>query len=329
MAHLPKLDLGLPSYDSLFSTEEERQEANSEKVMTIPIDKITDFKEHPFHVTLDEDMAKLIDSIKENDMLMPALVRPKKDGSYEMISGHRRKFALSQLGRKEMNVIIRDLDDDQATILMVDSNIQRENIYPSERGYAYKMRLEAMKHQGKRVDINVDDVPVEYSKSTSTQVEQKSKNKYSVELLGEQLGLDRNQIRRFIRLTYLIEPLQEMVDGRHENEIKIAFNPAVELSYLTESEQYDLANAIVENQRTPSLAQCQEFKRLSHDGELTSEFIEDTLSEEKPNQREKLSFQMKEIDKYFPKDFTPGKKKDLMIHLLENWAKKRSREQER
>lgn len=329
VAHLPKLDLGLPSYDSLFSTEEERQEANSEKVMTIPIDKITDFKEHPFHVTMDEDMAKLIDSIKENDMLMPALVRPKKDGSYEMISGHRRKFALSQLGRKEMNVIIRDLDDDQATILMVDSNIQRENIYPSERGYAYKMRLEAMKHQGKRVDINVDDVPVEYSKSTSTQVEQKSKNKYSVELLGEQLGLDRNQIRRFIRLTYLIEPLQEMVDGRHENEIKIAFNPAVELSYLTESEQYDLANAIVENQRTPSLAQCQEFKRLSHDGELTSEFIEDTLSEEKPNQREKLSFQMKEIDKYFPKDFTPGKKKDLMIHLLENWAKKRSREQER
>lgn len=326
---MPKLDLGLPSYDSLFSTEEERQEANSEKVMTIPIDKITDFKEHPFHVTMDEDMAKLIDSIKENDMLMPALVRPKKDGTYEMISGHRRKFALSQLGRKEMNVIIRDLDDDQATILMVDSNIQRENIYPSERGYAYKMRLEAMKHQGKRVDINVDDVPVEYSKSTSTQVEQKSKNKYSVELLGEQLGLDRNQIRRFIRLTYLIEPLQEMVDGRHENEIKIAFNPAVELSYLTESEQYDLANAIVENQRTPSLAQCQEFKRLSHDGELTTEFIEDTLSEEKPNQREKLSFQMKEIDKYFPKDFTPGKKKDLMIHLLENWAKKRSREQER
>lgn len=329
VAHLPKLDLGLPSYDYLFSTEEERQEANSEKVMTIPIDKITDFKEHPFHVTMDEDMAKLIDSIKENDMLMPALVRPKKDGTYEMISGHRRKFALSQLGRKEMNVIIRDLDDDQATILMVDSNIQRENIYPSERGYAYKMRLEAMKHQGKRVDINVDDVPVEYSKSTSTQVEQKSKNKYSVELLGEQLGLDRNQIRRFIRLTYLIEPLQEMVDGRHENEIKIAFNPAVELSYLTESEQCDLANAIVENQRTPSLAQCQEFKRLSHDGELTSEFIEDTLSEEKPNQREKLSFQMKEIDKYFPKDFTPGKKKDFMIHLLENWAKKRSREQER
>ena len=330
VAHLPKLDLGLPSYDSLFSTEEERQEANSEKVMTIPIDKITDFKEHPFHVTMDEDMAKLIDSIKENDMLMPALVRPKKDGTYEMISGHRRKFALSQLGRKEMNVIIRDLDDDQATILMVDSNIQRENIYPSERGYAYKMRLEAMKHQGKAVDINYDDISIEYRKNTTcAQVGHKPVNKKSVEILADQLGESKNQVKRFIRLTYLIEPLQEMVDGRHENEIKIAFNPAVELSYLTESEQYDLANAIVENQRTPSLAQCQEFKRLSHDGELTSEFIEDTLSEEKPNQREKLSFQMKEIDKYFPKDFTPGKKKDLMIHLLENWAKKRSREQER
>lgn len=326
---MPKLDLGLPTYDSLFSTEEERQDASAEKVTTIPIDKITDFKAHPFHVAMDEDMAKLIDSIKENDMLMPALVRPKEDGTYEMISGHRRKFALSQLGRKEMNVIVRNMDDDQATILMVDSNIQRENIYPSERGYAYKMRLEAMKHQGKKVDIDVSDVPVEYSKSTSTQVEQKSKNKYSVELLSEQLGLDRNQIRRFIRLTYLVEPLQKMVDGRHENEIKIAFNPAVELSYLTESEQYDLANAIVENQRTPSLAQCQEFKRLSHDGELTTEFIDDTLSEEKPNQREKLSFQMKEIDQYFPKDFTPGKKKDLMIRLLENWAKKRAREQER
>lgn len=322
---MPKLDLGLPSYDSLFSTEEERQEANSEKVMTIPIDKITDFKEHPFHVTMDEDMAKLIDSIKENDMLMPALVRPKSDGTYEMISGHRRKFALSQLGRKEMNVIVRNLDDDQATILMVDSNIQRENIYPSERGYAYKMRLEAMKHQGKKIEeIPDDELGIEYSKSTCGQVGHKS-----IDLLANDLGESRKQVQRFIRLTYLVEPLQKMVDGRHENEIKIAFNPAVELSYLTQSEQYDLANAIVENQRTPSLAQCQEFKRLSHDGELTTEFIDDTLSEEKPNQREKLSFQMKEIDQYFPKDFTPGKKKDLMIRLLENWAKKRAREQER
>lgn len=322
---MPKLDLGLPTYDSLFTTEEERQEASAEKVTTIPIDKITDFKGHPFHVTMDEDMAKLIDSIKENDMLMPALVRPKEDGTYEMISGHRRKFALSQLGRKEINVIVRNLDDDQATILMVDSNIQRENIYPSERGYAYKMRLEAMKHQGKKIEeIPDDELGIEYTKSTCGQVGHKS-----IDLLANDLGESRKQVQRFIRLTYLVEPLQKMVDGCHENEIKIAFNPAVELSYLTESEQYDLANAIVENQRTPSLAQCQEFKRLSHDGELTTEFIDDTLSEEKPNQREKLSFQMKEIDQYFPKDFTPGKKKDLMIRLLENWAKKRAREQER
>lgn len=326
MANLPKLDLGLPSYDSLFSTEEERQEANTEKVMTIPINKIKDFEGHPFHVTMDEDMAKLIDSIKENDMLMPALVRPKPDGTYEMISGHRRKFAMSQLGKTEMNVIIRDLDDDQATILMVDSNIQRENIYPSERGYAYKMRLEAMKHQGKSVKEFHGDVGTVYDKSTSCQVGTKLRSDVA---LADTTEFSARQIQRFIRLTYLIEPLQEMVDGRNENEIKIAFNPAVELSYLTESEQFDLVNAIIENQRTPSLAQCQEFKRLSHDGELTADFIEDTLSEEKPNQREKLSFQMKEIDKYFPKDYTPGKKKDLMIHLLENWAKKRSREQER
>lgn len=323
---MPKLDLGLPTYDSLFSTEEERQEASAEKVTTIPIDKITDFKGHPFHVTMDEDMAKLIDSIKENDMLMPALVRPKEDGTYEMISGHRRKFALSQLGRKEMNVIVRNLDDDQATILMVDSNIQRENIYPSERGYAYKMRLEAMKHQGKSVKEFNGDIGTVYEKTTSCQVGTKLRSDVA---LADTTEFSARQVQRFIRLTYLVEPLQKMVDGRHENEIKIAFNPAVELSYLTESEQYDLANAIVENQRTPSLAQCQEFKRLSHDGELTTEFIDDTLSEEKPNQREKLSFQMKEIDQYFPKDFTPGKKKDLMIRLLENWAKKRAREQER
>lgn len=323
---MPKLDLGLPTYDSLFSTEEERQDASAEKVTTIPIDKITDFKAHPFHVAMDEDMAKLIDSIKENDMLMPALVRPKSDGTYEMISGHRRKFALSQLGRKEINVIVRNLDDDQATILMVDSNIQRENIYPSERGYAYKMRLEAMKHQGKSVKEFNGDIGTVYEKTTSCQVGTKLRSDVA---LADTTEFSARQVQRFIRLTYLVEPLQKMVDGRHENEIKIAFNPAVELSYLTESEQYDLANAIVENQRTPSLAQCQEFKRLSHDGELTTEFIDDTLSEEKPNQREKLSFQMKEIDQYFPKDFTPGKKKDLMIRLLENWAKKRAREQER
>lgn len=323
---MPKLDLGLPKYDSLFSTEEERQESKLEKIVSIPIDKISDFKNHPFHVIMDEDMIKLIDSIKENGILIPALVRPKDDGTYEMISGHRRKYAMSHIGLKEMNAIVRELDDDQATILMVDSNIQRENIYPSERGYAYKMRLEAMKHQGKTIDDFENDIPVEYNKTTSAQVGRKPE---TADVLGDQLGVSRNQIRRFIRLTYLIEPLQEMVDGRHESEIKIAFNPAVELSFLTVDEQYDLADAIVANDRTPSLAQCQEFKRLSHDGELTTEFIQETLEAEKPNQKEKLSFKMSEIDQYFPKDFTPNRKKDLIIHLLENWARKKSREQER
>ena len=322
---MAKLDLGLPSYDSLFSTEEERQEANLEKIVSIPIDKISDFKDHPFHVTMDEDMLKLIDSIKENGILIPALVRPKADGTYEMISGHRRKYAMSHIGLKEMKVIIRDLDDDQATILMVDSNIQRENIYPSERGYAYKMRLEAMVHQGKKVDINTDNITIKYDK-TSRQVGERS---WSVSELAEQVNESERQVQRFIRLTYLIEPLQEMVDGRHESEIRIAFNPAVELSFLTESEQYDLADAIVDNQRTPSLAQCQEFKKRSHDGKLTTEFIQETMEAEKPNQKEKLSFTMTEINKYFPKDFTPNKKKDLIIHLLENWAKKKAKDMER
>ena len=323
---MSKLDLGLPSYDSLFSTEEERQESKLEKIVSIPIDRISDFKDHPFHVTMDEDMLKLIDSIKENGILIPALVRPKADGTYEMISGHRRKYAMSHIGLKEMNAIVRDLDDDQATILMVDSNIQRENIYPSERGYAYKMRLEAMKHQGKSIQELPEDIRVEYDKGTSCQLGTKSRSDAD---LADTTNFSARQIQRFIRLTYLIEPLQEMVDGRHDTEIRIAFNPAVELSFLTVDEQYDLADAIVENQRTPSLAQCQEFKRLSHDGELTTEFIRETLETEKPNQKEKLSFRMSEIDQYFPKDFTPSKKKDLIIHLLENWAKKKSREQER
>ena len=322
---MAKLDLGLPSYDSLFSTEEERQEANLEKIVSIPIDKISDFKDHPFHVTMDEDMLKLIDSIKENGILIPALVRPKADGTYEMISGHRRKYAMSHIGLKEMKVIVRDLDDDQATILMVDSNIQRENIYPSERGYAYKMRLEAMVHQGKKVDINTDNITIKYDK-TSRQVGERS---WSVSELAEQVNESERQVQRFIRLTYLIEPLQEMVDGRHESEIRIAFNPSVELSFLTESEQYDLADAIVDNQRTPSLAQCQEFKKRSHDGKLTTEYIQETMEAEKPNQKEKLSFTMTEINKYFPKDFTPNKKKDLIIHLLENWAKKKAKDMER
>ena len=307
----------LASVDDLFSTEEGRQDAKLEKIQEIPLSELHPFKNHPFKVKDDEAMMETADSIKQYGVLVPAIARPDPEGGYELVAGHRRHRA-SELAEKEtMPVIVRDLDDDAATIIMVDSNLQRESLLPSERAFAYKMKLDAIKHQGARTDL------------TSAQVGPKLTGTRTNEILAEQLGISKNQIKRFIRLTYLVEPLQEMVDGRNENEIKIAFNPAVELSYLTESEQFDLVNAIIENQRTPSLAQCQEFKRLSHDGELTADFIEDTLSEEKPNQREKLSFQMKEIDKYFPKDFTPGKKKDLMIHLLENWAKKRSREQER
>ena len=198
---MSKLDLGLPSYDSLFSTEEERQESKLEKIVSIPIDRISDFKDHPFHVTMDEDMLKLIDSIKENGILIPALVRPKADGTYEMISGHRRKFAMSHIGLKEMNAIVRDLDDDQATILMVDSNIQRENIYPSERGYAYKMRLEAMKHQGKSIQELPEDIRVEYDKGTSCQLGTKSRSDAD---LADTTNFSARQIQRFIRLTYLI-----------------------------------------------------------------------------------------------------------------------------
>ena len=310
-------NISLTSYDDLFSTEETRQADAREQVLQIPLSELHPFKDHPFRVVDDDRMIETVESVKAYGVLVPAIARPLEDGGYEIVAGHRRKRACELAGLYTMPVIVRDLDDDESVIIMVDSNLQRENILPSERAKAYQMKLEAIKHQGERRDL------------TCAQVGHKSVNKKSVEILANQLGESKNQVKRFIRLTYLVEPLQKMVDGRHENEIKMAFNPAVELSYLTESEQYDLANAIVENQRTPSLAQCQEFKRLSHDGELTTEFIDDTLSEEKPNQREKLSFQMKEIDQYFPKDFTPGKKKDLMIRLLENWAKKRAREQER
>lgn len=311
-----KIDLGLPTYEeSLFSTEEQRQEAKLEKVMKIPIDEIHAFKNHPFHVRQDEEMQKLIDSIHENGILMPVLVRPDKDGNgYEMISGHRRKFALEFNGAKEIDAIVRNLDDDQATIIMVDSNIQRENILPTERGFAYRMKLEAMKHQGKRVDL------------TSTQVGQKL-GKYSVEELAEQVGESRNQIQRYIRLTYLVKPLRDMVDGIHEDGFTIALNPAYELSFLTTKEQNELVNVIENTLATPSLAQSQEMKRKSQEGILSPDIMMDMLLAEKPNQKEKLSFRMEEINKYFPRSYTPNQKKELIIKLLGEWQKKKEKAQ--
>ena len=319
---MPKLDLGLPSYDSLFSTEEERQEANTEKVMTIPINKIKDFEGHPFHVTMDEDMAKLIDSIKENDMLMPALVRPKPDGTYEMISGHRRKFAMSQLGKTEMNVIIRDLDDDHATILMVDSNIQRENIYPSERGYAYKMRLEAMKHQGKKVDINVDDVHVEYDKTTSNQVGWKLESAHEV---GQQAGDSGTQVRRYVRLNSLVPDLQKKVDSG-----TLKFNPAVELSYLTPDEQQSFLDYAEAQDCTPSLSQAQKLKAASKEGTLTPDKLEEIMSAQKPSVAPRepvLNINVSKVAQYFPTGCTKQQMENRILKILDSYFRQMAHEQ--
>ena len=306
--------LNLPSYESLLQSGEQARDNGAEKVVTIPIDQIRDFEGHPFHVSLDQDMLKLIDSIQENGQMVPVFVRPAKDGNgYEMIAGHRRKFAFQQLGITEIQAIVRDLDDDQATILMVDSNVQRENILPTERGYAYKMRLDAMKHQGKSL---LED-------STSTQVVSKYNKDRSNESLGEQIGISREKIRHYIRLTYLIEPIQQMVDGTHEYNMRMAFLTACEISFLKEDEQELLYQAMLEMQATPSLMQAQQLKKRSQEGKLDESFIDGILASEKPNQKEKLSFKSDEIDYFFPKTYTPKQKKDVIIKLLSAWNKKR------
>lgn len=311
---LPKISTS--SLDDLFTTEEQRQDAKLEKVVKIPIDDITDFKKHPFNVRLDEEMESLIKSVKDNGILVPVLVRPsKKCKGYEMVSGHRRKFAMIKNGATEIDAIVRDLDDDQATIIMVDSNIQRENIFPTERGFAYKMKLDAIKHQGKRVDL------------TSSQVGTKSSRADAQ--LAEEVGESRNQIQRYIRLTYLIKPLRDMVDGISEDGFKIALNPAYELSFLKIDEQNDLVQCIQDTQATPSLAQAQELKRLSQKSELDEDKMMDMLMDIKPNQKEKLSLKMEEINKYFPKSYTPLQKKDIIIKLLGDWAKRKDKSMER
>lgn len=310
---LPKLNTN--SLDDLFTTEEQRQDAKLEKVIKIPIHQISDFKQHPFNVRMDEEMNSLIESIQENGILVPVLVRPNKDNDgYEMVSGHRRKFAMQQLGKIEIDAIVRDLGDDQATIIMVDSNIQRENILPSERGFAYKMKLDAMKRQAGRPTKNLSQVGT---------------NIRSDQLLAEQVGESRNQIQRYIRLTYLVKPLRDMVDGVSEDGFKIAMNPAYELSFLTVKEQNDLVQCINDTLATPSLAQSQELKRLSQSEKLDIDKMMDMLLTDKPNQKEKLSLKMEEINKYFPKSYTPKQKKDLIIKLLGDWAKKKEKSMER
>jgi ParB family chromosome partitioning protein len=301
----------LASVDELFSTEESRADSRREKVIDIPLSEISDFPGHPFKVKMDDAMLEMVESVKQYGVLVPGLVRPKADGGYEAVAGHRRKKASELAGRETMPCIIREMDDDTATIIMVDSNLQRENILPSEKAFAYKMKLEAMKRQGQRTDL------------TSGQVGQKLKGKYSVEILADQMGESYKQIQRYIRLTQLIPPILEMVDEK-----KIAFNPAVEISYLAENEQQSLYDTMQLEDCTPSLSQAQKMKKLSQDSRLNPDVIFSILIEEKPS-KERFNIRRERIDHFFPKSFSEKQKEDLIVQLLEGWYKKRQREQER
>ena len=285
-------DIRVPTYDDLFTNEEQRQEAKLEKIMEVPVEDIQEFKNHPFRVRNDEQMSELVKSVSANGILVPVLVRPHPNGhGYEMISGHRRMNAAVVNGQEKIQAI--------------------------ERGFAYKLKLDAMKHQGKRSDI------------TSTQVGQKLKNKYSIEQLAEDVGNTRTQIQRFIRLTELIEPLRDMVDGLRSDGKKIAFNPAVELSYLSKENQQLVVKNIEGLDLTPSHAQTIRMKELSRENRLDENVIYSIMTEEKANQKEKLSFKMEDINEYFPKNYTPREKSEVILKLLKGWAKRRNKEQER
>ena len=296
--------------DDLFSTDESRAEAQLEKVVTLNPADISDFPNHPFKVKQDEAMAEMVDSVKQYGVLVPALVRPKADGGYEMVAGHRRKCAAMLAGITEMPCIIRNLTDDEATIIMVDSNLQRENLLPSERAFAYKMKLEAIKHQGARTDL------------TSVQVEQKLSARDQVaKEAGERSGI---QVMRYVRLTELIPELLDMVDEK-----KIAFNPAYELSFLKPDEQQMLVETMDYEQATPSLSQAQRMKKFSQDGKLSEDVMLAIMSEEKKGDLDKVTLSSDTLRKYFPKSYTPAKMQETIIKLLEQWQKKRQRDQER
>ena len=302
----------LASVDDLFSTEEGRQDAKLEKIQEIPLSELHPFKNHPFKVKDDEAMMETADSIKQYGVLVPAIARPDPKGGYELVAGHRRHRA-SELAEKEtMPVIVRDLDDDAATIIMVDSNLQRESLLPSERAFAYKMKLEAMKHQGERVDL------------TCAQVGHKSDGRKSRDILAEQVGQSKNQIQRFIRLTELIPELLDMVDEK-----KIALNPAYELSFLKKEEQVDLLDAMDSEQATPSLSQAQRLKKYSQEGHLTLDMMRVIMGEEKKSDLDRVTFTSDTLRKYFPKSYTPQRMQETIIKLLEAWQKKRQRDQER
>ena len=296
--------------DDLFSTDESRAEARLEKVVTLNPADISDFPNHPFKVKQDEAMAEMVDSVKQYGVLVPALVRPKADGGYEMVAGHRRKCAATLAGITEMPCIVRNLTDDEATIIMVDSNLQRETILPSEKAFAYKMKLEAMKRQGQRSDL------------TSTPLVSKSR---SNEELGQKNGDSREQVRRFIRLTELIPSVLDMVDSG-----KIAFRPAVELSYLSKEQQQSLYDTMECEDCTPSLAQAIKMKEFSRDGKLTEEVILSIMQEEKPNQREQFKMPKERISKYFAPGTPAQKIEDTIIKALELYRRReRQRDMER
>ena len=300
----------LASVDDLFSTEEGRQDAKLEKIQEIPLSELHPFRNHPFKVKDDEAMMETADSIKQYGVLVPAIARPDPEGGYELVAGHRRRRA-SELAEKEtMPVIIRDLDDDAATIIMVDSNLQRESLLPSERAFAYKMKLEAVKHQGARTDL------------TSRQVGEKSQT--SIQLVANQAGESQRQVQRFIRLTELIPELLDMVDEK-----KIALNPAYELSFLKKEEQVDLLDAMDSEQATPSLSQAQRLKKYSQEGHLTLDMMRVIMGEEKKSDLDRVTFTSDTLRKYFPKSYTPQRMQETIIKLLEAWQKKRQRDQER
>jgi len=300
----------LASVDDLFSTEESRQDEQLEKIQEIPLSELHPFKDHPFKVKDDDAMIETADSIKKYGVLVPAIARPRPDGGYELVAGHRRRRASELAGKETMPVIVRDLDDDAATIIMVDSNLQRENLLPSERAFAYKMKLEAIKHQGARTDL------------TSVQVEQKLSARDQVaKEAGERSGI---QVMRYVRLTELIPELLDMVDEK-----KIAFNPAYELSFLKPDEQQMLVETMDYEQATPSLSQAQRMKKFSQDGKLSEDVMLAIMSEEKKGDLDKVTLSSDTLRKYFPKSYTPAKMQETIIKLLEQWQKKRQRDQER
>ena len=298
----------LKSVDDIFQTEENRADAQRERVQEIPLDQLKPFRNHPFKVCDDQRMLDTVDSIREYGVLVPAIARPDPEGGYELISGHRRKRGCEMAGLQTMPVIIRNLDDDAAVLVMVDSNIQREELLPSERAFAYKMKLEALKHQGARSDL------------TSRQVVGKLE---MADVVGQNAGESGRQVQRYIRLTELISELLDMVDER-----KLAFNPAVEVSYLKRDEQRMLLEAMDAEQTTPSLSQAQRLKKFSQEGRLTEEAMSAIMSEEKKSEMDKVTLRSDTLYKYFPKSYTPKQMEQTIIRLLDVW-KQRQKNQER